>query len=229
MFTDASRDNVLQYAVIKNAYQGIVATEPSGGIKLTLNEVIIDHAYDAGLLGINTSIRAKNLLVSNCGKNIMLLKGGVYDFTHCTVASVSSSYLQHKEPVLALTNFLVQNGVTVTNHLDAQFRNSIFWGETNGIVSDEVVVLKQGNTNFNVGFHQVLWRVQNNPANVTETGIINQDPLFDSLNTTERLYSFRLKPGSPAIDKGSASAVSTDLDGRPRPVGLPDLGAYERQ
>ncbi|HYK55212.1 MAG TPA: hypothetical protein VEV15_01965, partial [Flavisolibacter sp.] len=87
IFTETSRNNIINYGIIKNAYQGIVAVEPSTGTKLILNETIIDNAHDAGILGINTSITARNVLVSNCGKNISLLKGGAYNFTHCTVAS----------------------------------------------------------------------------------------------------------------------------------------------
>jgi hypothetical protein len=42
---------------------------------------------------------------------------------------------------------------------------------------------------------------------------------------------YRLKPGSPAIDRGTASnAPSNDLDGKPRPSGAGfDIGAYEFQ
>jgi hypothetical protein len=227
IFTDASKNNVLNYAIIKNAYQGIVVSDPSAGTKLTLNETIIDNAYDAGLLGINTSITARNLLVSNCGKNILLVNGGNYNFTHCTASTFPSSYIQHKEPVLAVTNYLNNT----TNNLNAVFRNCIFWAETNGIVNDEVVVLKQGSTSFNVSFDQVLWRVKNVPANSTIAGAINdQNPLFDTINTSQKIYSFRLRDGSPAIDKGTSTSVSIDLDGSPRPVGTkPDLGAYEKQ
>ena len=84
---------------------------------------------------------------------------------------------------------------------------------------------------FNVEFDQVLWRVQTKPANSTINGDINnQSPLFDTINTSEKIYSFRLREGSPAIDKGSNTSVSIDLDGKPRPVGTkPDLGAYEKQ
>lgn len=227
IFTDVSQNNVLNYAIIKNAYQGIVVSEPSPGTKLTLNETIIDNAYDAGLLGINTSITAKNLLVSNCGKNILLVNGGDYNFTHCTAATFSSNYIQHKEPVLGLTNYLNNT----TNNLNAVFRNCIFWGDANGIVNDEVLVLKKGSSLFNVTFDQVLWRVQNDPANSSINGAINnQDPLFDTINTNQRIYSFRLRDNSPAIDKGVDAGVSIDLDGKPRPVGIkPDLGAYEKQ
>lgn len=226
IFTDVSENNVLNYAVIKNAYQAIVVTQPAAGTKLTLNETIIDNAYDAGLLGINTSITAKNVLVSNCGKNIFLVQGGNYNFIHCTAATFSSNFIQHKEPILVLSNYL--NGVQ--NNLNAVFRNCIFWGEANGLVNDEIVVLKQGSTSFNVVFDQVLWRVQNNPANVTATGIINnQNPLFDSVNTSQKIFDFHLKANSPAINKGVNAGVTIDLDGKPRPVGLPDLGAYEKQ
>lgn len=227
IFTDVSKNNVLNYAIIKNAYQGIVVAEPSAGTKLTLNETIIDNAYDAGLLGINTSITARNLLVSNCGKNIFLVKGGNYNFTHCTAATFSSSYIQHKDPVLAVTNYLNNSA----NNLNAVFRNCIFWAEANGIVNDEVMVLKQGSTAFNVTFDQVLWRTQTNPANSTINGAINnQNPIFDTINTGQKIYSFRLRSGSPAIDKGVNAGVNIDLDGKPRPVGTkPDLGAYEKQ
>jgi hypothetical protein len=70
----------------------------------------------------------------------------------------------------------------------------------------------------------------NNPQNTIVTGAINnQDPVFDSINTAERIFSFRLKENSPAINKGVLTGLALDLDGAPRPVGLPDLGAYERQ
>ena len=227
IFTDVSKNNVINYAVIKNAYQGIVVAEPSTGTKLTLNETIIDNAYDAGLIGINTSITARNLLVSNCGKNILLVKGGNYNFSHCTATTYSSNFIQHKEPVLVVTNYLNNTA----SNLNAVFRNCIFWGDANGIVNDEAVVLKQGNTSFTVSFDQVLWRVQTNPANTTISGAINnQDPLFDTINTAQKIYSFRLKDNSPAIDKGVTTPINIDLDGSPRPVGTkPDLGAYEKQ
>lgn len=227
IFTDVSKNNILSYAIIKNAYQGLVVTGPSTGTKLILNETIIDNAYDAGLLGVNTSITARNLLVSNCGKNILLVAGGDYNFAHCTAATISSNFIQHKEPILAVTNYLENTAVD----LKAVFRNCIFWGEANGIVDDEAVVLKKGNTLFDVTFDQVLWRVKKDPGNSTINGSINnQSPQFDSINTAQKIFSFRLKDTSPAINQGMNAGVTIDLDGNARPVGVkPDLGAYEKQ
>jgi hypothetical protein len=230
IFTDVSRNSIMNYAVVKNAYQALVVTDPSPGTKLTLNETIIDNAYDAGILAVNSSVSARNVLVSNCGKNILLVKGGTYNFIHCTSAIYSNGFLLHKDPNLVLTNYLSQNNVLTTNSLNAVFRNCIFWGENSGLVDDEVIVSKQGSNPFSVVFDQVLWRVQTQPPNSTINGAINnQLPLFDSINTSKRFYSFRLKDGSPAINKGVNAGVTLDLDGRTRPVGLPDLGAYEKQ
>lgn len=226
-FLAPSKDNVLNYAVIQNAYQGIGVTDPSPNAnpKLVLNETVINHAYDAGIIAINSSIRARNCLISNCGKNLALARGGNYQFTHCTVVTYASRYIDHKEPVLFLSNFA--NGTSAD--LNALFRNCIFWGE-NGLVNNEVVVEKNGNTVFNVNFDYGLWKVQTNPANSTATQVINgQAPLFDSINTSNNYYDFRLKTGSPAINKATATGILTDLDGRPRAVGLPDLGCFEKQ
>jgi hypothetical protein len=231
IFTDVSKNNVINYGIVRNAYQGIVADQPSsnGAPKLILNETIIDNAYDAGILGLNTSITARNLLVSNCGKNLLLVNGGIYDFTHATITSYSNSYLQHKDPVLFVTNYI--NKTTPPKSLDAIFRNCIFWGEENSFVDNEVIVDKTGTTPFSVRFDNVLWRVKTDPANAMITGnkINNQDPQFDSVNASKASYNFRLQDNSPARNKGGASGVNIDLDGAPRPVGLPDLGAYEKQ
>jgi hypothetical protein len=93
-----------------------------------------------------------------------------------------------------------------------------------------VVVLKNGNGPFSVSFDNILWKVQAAPSNITATQIINnQAPLFDSVNTSRNYYDFRLQSSSPAINKGINTSVPADLDGKPRAVGLPDLGCFERQ
>ncbi len=232
IFTDLSKNNVINYGIIKNAYQGMVVLDPSpnAGPKLTLNETIIDNAYDAGILGINTSITARNLLVSNCGKNLVLIKGGDYKFTHSTIATIANNYIQHKEPVLGLSNFIIQNNVVTTSPLNAVFKNCIFWGESS-LVENEVIVLKQGTMPYSVVFDRVLWRVKVQPPNITLTvpPINNQNPEFDNIDISKRIYSFRLKNESPAKNAGINASVTIDLDGATRPVAQPDLGAYEKQ
>lgn len=108
-FLTTSKDNIINYSTISNAYQAVVVQAPSvnSNPKLQLSQTVVTNAFDAGILGVNTSIKAQNLLVSNCGKNLVLVNGGDYSFIHCTVASFSSILMRHKDPLLFLSNFLI--------------------------------------------------------------------------------------------------------------------------
>ncbi len=234
LFSDSSRNNELNYTNILNAYQAVVV---AGGItlspvKLTLNQCIIDNAYDVGLYAINASVSATNCLISQCGNdgqpgsggsNLILTVGGKYVFNHCTFVTYANLYQNHKQPVVYISN----TDGTSTASLDAQFVNSIIYGQ-GGLTEDELVV-KSAPTD-NVLFTNVLYKVKNDPAAVFTDCIKNEYPQFDSVNTSRQEYNFRLKDISPAIDAGRTSSVIIDLDGNPRPVGIkPDMGCYERQ
>lgn len=232
-FRGSSRNNVLKFAIIKNAYQAVAIEKPSSNSnpKVILHQCIIDNAYDAGLICVNTSMQAENCLISNCGNNLSLTYGGDYNLTNCTIAGFSTSFINHKNPVLFVNNFAFQNGNTVTANLNAVFRNNIFWGD-NGFVDDEVIVAKQGSTAFNILFDKNLYRVSSDPVNCILSGNIkNLDPSFDSIDVFKRIFNFRItKNGAaPGINKGAVTIFSKDLDDKNRNNGLPDLGCYEKQ
>ena len=230
-FRGESKNNYLQYTVVQNAYQGIIAIGPSTNSlpKLRLYESIIDNCYDAGIQAIQSSISAENCLISNCGKNMILALGGQYSFNHITSVAYSNGYIQHKDPLLQVTDFIKDGNTIVTGDLNASFSNSIFWAD-NSIVEDEVITAKQGSGAYAVSFQNCLWKLKNSPANAVTANIIaNQAPVFDSIDNQKRMYNFRLREESPAINRGKATPLTIDLDGKPRPVGLPDLGCYEKQ
>jgi hypothetical protein len=227
-----SKNNVVKFAIIKNAYQAIVITDPSinANPKLVVQQSIIDNAYDAGILAANTSLQVNNSLISNCGSNIALIYGGEYNFTHCTSAAYSNAYILHKNPALSVSNYAAQGGVTVIANLNAVFRNCIFWGDSSGFINNEVLVSKQGSNAFTVLFDRNIYRVANEPANSTLTGNIkNQDPLFDNIDVTKKYYDFRISSiFAPGRNKGVATGFTKDLDDKNRNNGLPDLGCYEQ-
>lgn len=227
-----ARDNIFTHAIIKNAYQSVVLEKPSvnANPKLILNECTIDNGYDAGILCVQSSLRARNCLISNCGLNIGLLRGGDYDFSHCSSVAYSNNFVQHKNPVLYAANFTKENNIVTARPLTAQFRNCLFWGES-GLVDNEVVVEKDNGAAHSVTFGATLWRVQSSPANAVFNAadiVNNQNPQFETVNANTRSFDFRLKTGSPAINKGAAIGVAIDQDGKPR-VGAPDLGCFEKQ
>lgn len=229
-FRGSSRDNQFTYTYIKNAYQGIVVEQPSSNAnpKLRLNNCLLDNIYDIGLFAVNSSVIANNCLISNCGTNIALIYGGNYQFNHCTVASFSNSFVQHKNPALTATNFVKQNNTIYTSPLTAVFTNSIVWGDE-GFVDNEIVVQKEGAAAVNVTLNNVLFRAKVDPSNTTFNNVLrNTNPQFDSVDVVRRIYDFRLKDGSPAINKGMVTPLTTDFNGFSR-VGLPDLGCYEKQ
>ncbi len=232
-FRGSSKNNVLTYAVVKNAYQAIVTEKPSvnANPKLILHQCIIDNAYDAGILAVNSSVQADNSLISNCGSNIIISYGGTYNFTHCTVAAYSTNYLSHKNPALVANNFSTLTSPTLTTDLNAVFRNNIFWGDE-GVVSNEIVVAKQGANTFNVLFEKNIYRALTDPANSTLSGNIkNSNPSFDSINAFKKIFDFRVTKNAfaPGINAGTATGFPKDLDDKNRNVGLPDLGCYEKQ
>lgn len=228
-----SKNNMFKFAVIKNAYQAVVATGPTinANPKLILQQCIIDNAYDAGILAANTSLQANNSLISNCGSNIALIYGGDYNFTNCTAATYSNNYILHKNPVLTVNNFATQGGATVTANLNAVFRNCIFWADTSGFVNNEVVVSKQGSNTFTVLFEKNIYRNASDPTNSTLTNNSrNLDPLFTDIDVVKRIFDFRItSSAAPGINKGAVTVYTKDLDDGNRNVGLPDLGCYEKQ
>jgi hypothetical protein len=230
-FRGSSRNNRLRHARILNAYQAVVVDQPSPNAanKLELEECVIDNSYETGILGVGSSIRAVNCLISNCGLNLLIANGGRYDFTHCTLASYSNIFILHKKPVLAISNWdSTQAGIT-SYPLQADFTNNIFWGD-NGTVENEVVVSRRGNTAFAVNFRNNLYKALQDPEYATlSNNIRNLDPQFDSINVSARYFDFRINLNpSPAINKGLPAGVAADLEGKPRDA-QPDIGCYEKK
>ncbi len=224
-----SKDNAFQFTYVKNAFQAVVVTDPSGNAnpKLTMKQCIIDNALDAGLLCSNTSVTAENCLISNCGKNINVDYGGTYSFTHCTVAAYSNSYVLHKKAAAYFSN---ANDANQTALLNVLLRNSIVYGDS-GFVNSEIELNKTGSNPFTVTVDHCLYRATTDPANATfSQSIKNIDPSFDSINTNRRFYDFHITKdlGAPGINRGIVTALPKDLDDNNRNVGLPDLGAYEK-
>jgi len=233
-FRTTSKNNQLHYAIVKNATDAISVFQPSTNSfsKLALDHCVIENALNAGLYALGSSIEMENCLLSNCGKNIYLERGGDYAFFNCTVAAYSNAFMLHNHPVMWLSNFVYQNSTLVSAATNAQFVNCIFWGE-GGLNNTEVAIYKEGTNNFSVTFDHCLYKTDAAPTNSNIiTCIENIDPGFDSIDVVNQYYNFRTANLSfaPGVDNGRATSFSTDLDNNPRSVGnATDIGCYEKQ
>jgi hypothetical protein len=232
VFTEISNNNVIEGAIIKNAYQALVVNKPVNNTitTVTLRNTVIENAFENGIIAKNAQINLYNCLLANCGNAINITEGGMYTVEHCTLAAYNTKYLLHKNALVFVSN--TDNAITASSFaLQLQIKNSIIWADVNGIVDDEVKIQKQGNTPFSVNINNSLYRATNTLTNamLTQT-VTNTSPLFDSINVSGNYYSFKLKATSPALQKGQTTTLTTDLDNKNRVVGTaPDMGCYELQ
>lgn len=229
-FRGTSRDNLLQFTSVKNAFQAVVVLQPSvnANPKLMLRQAIIDNAFDAGLFCNNSNVVAENCLFSNNGNNVYIEKGGVYSFTHCTVAAYSNNFVLHQKPAVYFSDVDATNQTAILN---ATMRNCIIYGDA-GFVENDLQTKKTGTNSFVVTIDRCLYRAAIDPANAVITqSIKNINPSFDSLDVTRQFYNFRITKNAmaPGINKGTSTTLLKDLDNNNRNVGIPDLGAYEKQ
>ena len=230
-FSTTSKDNQLQHCILKNAYQGIVTENPATNTntKVTLDQCILDNIYDRAILCSNSSLTARNCLISNCGFGLYIVSGGNYNFNHCTFSSFSNYFISHKESLVTISN--TNNSLTVSNPLNIVLNNSIIYGE-GGFVDNEIVIPKHNTAiGFNVSMNSVLYKQKTNPANVTFTNSLKDvNPQFEEIDYSKNIFNFKLKSNSPCINTALAPTLSVDLIGKPRPVGVrSDIGCYEKQ
>jgi hypothetical protein len=241
-----SKDNTIDYAIMKNGAVGIQAdtSKGDGQPTLKLTNTIIKTMQVAALYAQGAWINSYNCVFADCGQASTALEiGGKYRFYQCTFAnywntytangtgsSASSNSQQRTVPLVVLNNNYVDvNGVGHVRLLDsAYFGNCIFYGDlADEIALDSVAGVAAGS--FHYLFDYCLVKTGINTGNghfyFPQT---NVDPLFHDPSTNN--YHITVTPPSlsPAYQHGGPSPISTDLDGNTR-SGSPDLGAYNVQ
>lgn len=218
-FTSGSKNNVIQYAIIKNAKSGILMEPEADGDtipELVISNSIVKNMAEYAIVGYNTDYNATNCLFTNCIINSAAgLGGGNYNFTHCTVTNYGFDFFR-QGAAIQFKDQGTYNMSSINNNLDLNVNNSIVWGSW----TEELDVANNGAMALN-------WRSNNNiyKTGKTITGAgndINSDPVFNSPVECD----FELDISSPAVDKGPAIGVTIDIQGDTRDAN-PDTGAYE--
>jgi hypothetical protein len=234
-----SSGNKINYAVIKNGNIGIQAEDvlelgnaPEGQLELSNTRIRNMRAF--GIYGVNYTIRAWNTMVSNCGAyGLALIRGGSYDFRHCTFANYWSENVR-TEPSVFLSNAQSRpdNSIAVAD-MNFVFKNGIVYGNLQSGNELSVEFLPDAASNW--VFKNSLLKIDNPDINTSDPAHfiamrLNEDPLFVDADQN----NYRLTSASPARNWGLASIVNEfppipeDLLGQNR-LGdeAPDVGAIE--
>lgn len=222
-FLVGSKDNLLDWVEVRNAYKGIqidsmgFSDNPVLAISNSRIENMTLNCIDAR----TTFLKAWNCVFANSGSyTVALLFGGNYEFNHCTIANFYN-FGTRKEPSLILNNYYEYNKQIFSFDLDSKFDNSIVYGSN----SDEISVDKGGEKSFLYSFKNCL--VSTSLQQGFENSVFNKDPLFTDISEN----NFAIDSLSPARNIGNieiAKLFPLDLDYQSRLDDEgPDAGALE--
>jgi hypothetical protein len=240
-FFSSSTNNEINYAVLKNCGNNAFGAVPAAiqlepdlindqKAQLVMHNTVIANSIGHGIVAFGGTLIADNCLVHTCGAQALaFFEGGGFNLTNCTFGIYPKGDiegLKHLDnPAVALLNYRDINEVQyVSGSLVGTMTNCIIWGS----LETELFCNKKGNGLYTVQLNNCLYKSKDKLIDSVrqESCIQNQDPLFEDYNN----WNYRLKAGSPAINKGVtvAGVTDRDLDGKVR-SGIPDLGCYERE
>lgn len=233
---EGSSNNVINYAVIKNAFIGLQLEElfePTLPKGITVNNTIIKNMNGVGVLARNYTASFNNCVISDCGSYLAALTiGGAYDFNQCTFANYWR-FGKRSTPSIFLNNYFVnQNNVPVGVDLSkANFNNSIIYGTEENEFETDFVSSAQANYFIDYSILKVKSTTPTTDPIHFNMVYKNNNPNFKDPNKG----NFELDTLSFAIEKGNPALLNTnslllfDINGVPRSTTVnPDLGAYER-
>jgi hypothetical protein len=229
---DGSTNNVINHAIIKNAFRAVQVgeLEKKQGTDLRLSNTTIMNMSESGLFCLNPNdLLVYNCVIGNSAKsNVAAYNGGSYYFYHNTFTfSNTLGFIRNTPSVLFANIFETEQQLSFP--ITLSFINNI----VSGRAPKEFDIFLRGDSDSEPIIelaHNYLktsdntWAVNNN--------IVSQQEI--NLKAPAK-YDFRLDTAkvSPAKNAGvmlNYPFLNTDLDGKQRPVGpAPDIGAYEQQ
>jgi len=224
-----SKNNVIDWAIIKNANIGLQVDTTVSAPTLKLSNTIIKNMKIAALYAQGAHIWSNNCLFANCGQYAAALAiGGKYKFEHCTFANFWNED-NRQTSLLALNNYYVSGSTLFVRPIDScLFKSCIIYGTLNEeIVLDSTDLAGPGFMNYK--FENCLLKTARNTSNtnIYSTILKNVNPQFKDFTNND----YRLNSSSPAIDQAfNPVTIFSDLKNQSRPnssTSLPDIGAYE--
>ncbi len=226
-----STANTINYLTIKNSVIGLFA-EGDNLLQtptLTLKNTQIYNSSSINLWTKSAAIIAENVVLGGSGSTSLYCNlGGVYTFTHCTIANYWKNGFR-SSPALEIDNYV---GNASDDLINADFTNCIIDGNN----TNEILLNKENSKAFNISFTNCLISFNNNtPAS---------DPIYDFNNTliykdvflnldadfsdaTDNNFNIGLNSQAKGVaNDDGALDVPVDIRGKDR-TNTPDIGAYQ--
>ncbi|HLS30428.1 MAG TPA: hypothetical protein VK021_06200 [Flavobacteriaceae bacterium] len=235
--TEGSTNNIINHATIKNATAGLKIDSNDGSVSPTLeiSNTKIFNCSTVGLWATTSHIKGENLAINRCGQaSLFLSLGGKYNFYNSTFANYWDIGYRDFPTVLISNQLETPETIFVADLEEANFYNSIIYGNNNL----ELLFDKVDQADFNFKFENSLIKFndytnlyQDHPLydfenpDLYQDNIFNQEPLF--LDSAKNQLNISLE--SPASELGNPNtATPTDILGRNR-GSFPSSGAYEAE
>jgi len=221
---EGRQDNIINYAIIKNATVGIQAEilMQDFGNKLILTNTEIRCSDICNFLGRGYIVEAYNNIFSNSTKRcVSLQQGGNYTFINNTI--YNQYRFSRTEPAVYFSNYYMPNLTTIyMGSFQCRFINNLVYGN----ISKELDCSIIKDVNFELYVENCLIRTVDSILKKFTTYsdiILNKDPSVENANE----YDFRLKGDSPCKGAGKSTyQVQQDITGTTR-GNPPSIGAYE--
>ena len=216
----------INYARIFGGTVGLEMQKSSANI----SNSFIHTFQNFGILAVNSTINAKNMVMYNSGEaNLGIFKGGTVDLTHCTLTNYWTANTSLPGLALYATNEWSNSGSVENAALNLNIKNSILYvNRDNGIVFKPT-----SGQPFNYLIENSLVKYGNNAGynfdgnTMIVNSIKNEDPKF--LNYYLEKTNLRVAQDSPARGKAklaTAQTVPQDIVKVSR-TSNPTIGAYQ--
>ncbi|MDR3309659.1 MAG: hypothetical protein LBS80_06875 [Tannerella sp.] len=231
IFRAGSFDNEMVYAMIRNGISGLTFEESTPDRrKMTILNSRIQNMDGNILWSENCRIEAVNTEFSNASEYLMMLVGGVYQFTHCTMANYMSAEMMSNSSSRSIECLTLANSIMYlyeeTGHLEkhilplkqAYFDNCIIDGDINVssvkqpggemIFRTEEGDANGNDENFNYRFNHCLVKTVNLTGERFINVIFAESPFYINHNGWNKetrkydfVYDFRLDSGAVCIGR----------------------------